>query len=753
VARNIRILIAAAAVAFLGAHIWLFPRSLEDIDTINLALGVEDYDVTQHRPHPPGYPVFIAMAKGSTAVLGGIAPAWDRTERAAIGLAVWGILAGSLAAWVFVRFWTMLAMPSIAAWFAAVLVMVSPLFWFTAARPLTDVAALVAAVAVQCGLLLGWRGLRVEDRPSSAVIAAAAAAAGLLIGLRTQTMWLTGPLLAAVVGQRLFAGEWRHALRLTLASAAGALVWAVPLVWISGGVDRYLDALFFQGADDFRAVSMLATRPELDVLFERLAATFVAPWRVEWLGELITLLAAAGLVVTARANRRAVVVVVVAYVPYLVFHLLFQDVDTVRYALPLLVPVAGLAVRTIWSMRFRFAVAASAMITLVAFAAAVPALLHYHRDVPPTFLAFHDAEAEAASADDDPLVVTHDGMRRVADWFRPEWPSLPAQRPDERVWLRLIEHFRKDAAGRAWLLADRRRMQAVLFDHRDRTVVKEYLRAPAVRRFIGQTRQDEVRWWELHQPGWMLEQGWALSPDLGAIAFADGREPHQVPATGYLRRSPAAHRLMIGGRCLACTDEGVLVVEIEGTTVARRSIVPIEPWFLFWVDVPPGVLEGEGAYAPVSVRVAPVGGGQVPRVELVQFDFASRDELMAGLSEGWYEGEANLETGEIWRWSGERSTLAVYGGTSGARLFLSGESTLRSFDRPSVVTVRANGEVVKRFEARSDFCEVIELPAGLMLQEPSKVTVETDQVFVPAERGQSGDRRRLGLRLWRAEIR
>lgn len=38
-------------------------KSLWDWDEALFTLAVNDYDVTQHRPHPPGYPLFIAAAK------------------------------------------------------------------------------------------------------------------------------------------------------------------------------------------------------------------------------------------------------------------------------------------------------------------------------------------------------------------------------------------------------------------------------------------------------------------------------------------------------------------------------------------------------------------------------------------------------------------------------------------------------------------------------------------------------------------
>ena len=39
------------------------PSTLEDIDSLNFALGLADFDPAKHQPHPPGYPIFIALAK------------------------------------------------------------------------------------------------------------------------------------------------------------------------------------------------------------------------------------------------------------------------------------------------------------------------------------------------------------------------------------------------------------------------------------------------------------------------------------------------------------------------------------------------------------------------------------------------------------------------------------------------------------------------------------------------------------------
>src|SRR2546425_11262273 len=70
--------VALLAVVFLAFHLPYLPSSLEDLDSINFALGIRHFDVAQHQPHPPGYPVFILIAKAVHAAV--------PTEARALGL-------------------------------------------------------------------------------------------------------------------------------------------------------------------------------------------------------------------------------------------------------------------------------------------------------------------------------------------------------------------------------------------------------------------------------------------------------------------------------------------------------------------------------------------------------------------------------------------------------------------------------------------------------------------------------------------
>ena len=45
----------------LAGHLPWLPASLEDLDSFNFALGLDDFDPRKHRPHPPGYPAIIGL--------------------------------------------------------------------------------------------------------------------------------------------------------------------------------------------------------------------------------------------------------------------------------------------------------------------------------------------------------------------------------------------------------------------------------------------------------------------------------------------------------------------------------------------------------------------------------------------------------------------------------------------------------------------------------------------------------------------
>ena len=86
------------------------------------------------------------------------------------------------------------------------------------------------------------------------------------------------------------------------------------------------------------------------------------------------------------------------------------------------------------------------------------------------------------------------------------------------------------------------------------------------------------------------------------------------------------------------------------------------------------------------------------------------------------------------------------------RLRLAGESPLRYFDAAPAISISSGGRVLHRFTPTADFDEVIQVPAEAVSGAPASIAIDTDRVYVPAERSESADRRRLGLRVLRLEL-
>jgi len=760
VSARLRILVAIAGVVFVAAHLRALPRTLEDIDSVNFALGVERFDVASHRPHPPGYPVFIAMSKISTAAVHAVRPSWDRDRTAAVGLAIWGVIAGGLATWLITELWIAIGLSESLAFLAAVLAVVSPLFWFSASRPLTDVPGLVAAVGVQVLLVKGLRVLR-ENRsaPLPRVWIAGAFAAGLIIGLRSQTMWFTGPLLIWCAGELLFRGRIADVTKLVGLAAAGALVWAIPLVWSSHGLGRYLFYLRDQGQQDFSGIEMLARIPSWHLFQLALRRTFVDPWPVKWLANGMLGLSVLGLLRLAWSGRRVLAAILLCFWAYLVFHLVFQETVTLRYSLPLVIPVCALAVVAIAAVHRYAATLLVAALAAACLIIAQPPLQAYAADGAPVFRAFQEMLKTLPGMPSQPLLKMHHqvywGILRALVWYQPLWNVGPQVHPGKREWLSVVQHFESGSNQPVWFLSDINRTDLSLFDPRSRVLKGKFVEPPSLRAYIMGTRLDSLSWWAIDPPGWMLGTGWSLTKENRGVTTEDEMGPHQRPADAWLRGRSDPVRVMLGFRYIASEPLTLqLIAALDGVDTGRWTVTQ-HPSFVKWLEWPQGVLPPTArAYAHLTVRVEPTAGTilKEPPIMLDQFDEAPSSSVILAFEDGWYELETDPITGESWRWVSNRGAIEVRGATKDLTLTLSGPSPLKNFDHAPDVVVRAGERELARFHPAADFTQTIAVPLDALTAAGGLITIETNLSFVPAERGQSADQRRLGLKFYRVEI-
>ena len=102
----------------------------------------------------------------------------------------------------------------------------------------------------------------------------------------------------------------------------------------------------------------------------------------------------------------------------------------------------------------------------------------------------------------------------------------------------------------------------------------------------------------------------------------------------------------------------------------------------------------------------------------------------------------------------ERAVLRVHAAGRDLMLTLRGEPPSVYFSKPSHVVVRAGGRVVSDERLSHTFALRARIPRELVSGDESAITIETDQMYVPAERSRRmRDRRHLGLRMFECDLR
>ena len=160
----------------LAIHLLTGPGHLDDVDAINFTLGVRSFDVAQHQPHPPGYPVLIAAGKivaGAAHALGGLSWAvpvtWTSIPVETAALALLAMIAGAVLAVSLVPLAREISDDATVVVGAVVLTLVCPLVLVSASRPLSDVPGLALALEIQAVLAVafarqrGWRARAVTN--------------------------------------------------------------------------------------------------------------------------------------------------------------------------------------------------------------------------------------------------------------------------------------------------------------------------------------------------------------------------------------------------------------------------------------------------------------------------------------------------------------------------------------------------------------------------------------------------------------
>ena len=335
-----------------------------DWDEALFALALRDYDVTQHHPHPPGFPLFIALAK--LVPLGEFHALQAVTFVASLFVfPAMFFLARELGATPFV------------AMAAALLLSFFPNVWFYGGTAFSDVPSLVL-VLVACALLL-------RGRRSDRALIAGAIALGIAAGFRPQNLLIGfAPFVLAFLQRR------RTAMIAACITAAIVIASFGTAAMLSGGFDAYREALakherFIRATDSF----LSEIRPWLPQVADDF---FFRPFRAPAINIAIALLALIGFV------KRRKWIAIAMFAPFLLFAWLFLDFHSAsRFSIGYMPLYALLAAEGLPS-RGRFASLAALATLLVVWT--WPALRVVHTTPSPPFAALRAANGPVVYVDD-----------------------------------------------------------------------------------------------------------------------------------------------------------------------------------------------------------------------------------------------------------------------------------------------------------------------------------------------------------------
>lgn len=211
------------------------PRYFVEWDEVNFALALRHFDVTQHQPHPPGFPLFVLAAWPFYRM--------GASEKAAFTLV--SALSSALAVpflYALGRRWFDRSTAALwVAWWAT-----QPLLWFYGALPLSY----TAEGLVVCFLAWLWSHAS-QERPLPSWLWGGIF--GLAGGVRPSTYMMLGlPWLASM--SRLPKRQWPAVM---LAFLSGAILWIAPTAWLSGGWRAYSEEVRWYGMGFFGHASLL----------------------------------------------------------------------------------------------------------------------------------------------------------------------------------------------------------------------------------------------------------------------------------------------------------------------------------------------------------------------------------------------------------------------------------------------------------------------------------------------------------------
>ncbi len=211
------VLIGAVALT----RFWFRSRYLYDVDSVNFALAIGRFDPSVHQPHPPGYFLYICVARL-------ISVFFPDPNAVLVAISIAASCGAAALVYLFADEW----FGAQAARFAGLLFLFSPLVWFHGTVALTYIVE--AFFSALMGYIC-WRvysGSRQWLLPGAVTLAFAA-------GVRPSSLLFLGPLYLF----SLLSVPLKNALIGLGTLTVALLAWFLPMIYASGGPTAYFASL------------------------------------------------------------------------------------------------------------------------------------------------------------------------------------------------------------------------------------------------------------------------------------------------------------------------------------------------------------------------------------------------------------------------------------------------------------------------------------------------------------------------------
>lgn len=299
--RRERLIVLAVALFCAATRFLALSRSLWDWDEGLFVLGMGDYDVTLHHPHPPGFPVYIAMAKLARFVVGDDFRALQSINVLASMLVFPAVF--FFARELRLRFETCVLAGALFAFF--------PNVWFFGGGAFSDVPSIVLVLFAVTLLL---RGARERNAYWLGTFLLA-----LAIGIRPQNF-----LLGLVPG--LYATVKRRPLEIVIALLIGVTVAGAAFggaIYATGSFDGYVRVVREHGEYISRVDSWRSPeRPPMWRLFDRF---FLKQYQSPLLSVMASLFAVISIVSAIRERNRSLLMNALTFAPFAVVAWMMLD--------------------------------------------------------------------------------------------------------------------------------------------------------------------------------------------------------------------------------------------------------------------------------------------------------------------------------------------------------------------------------------------------------------------------------------------